>query len=176
MPRRNQLDHPIQIIGLIQQVLTPDLLQPKYRRQIKPGDHKTKGHCYVATEALYHLWGKRAGYKPHVVRLDKDTTHWFLQHPTTGRVIDPTVEQVPRKNFSYWWGRRNGFLTGDKPSKRCKIVLERIKRLETDNEKTYRKGVDRSNVGNTLLGTGKTARRSSTPTGGNIAHHSGSGS
>lgn len=106
--------------------LSDDLLAPSYRRQ--PGDPKVKGHCFVATEACYHFFAKRAGYVPNVVRLsDKPgDTHWWLRHPDTRAIIDPTRAQVV-DSFDYDLGRGKGYRTRG-PSKRAKLLLTRAKR------------------------------------------------
>jgi hypothetical protein len=47
-------------------------------------DIQAKTRCsYVATEALYRLWGKENGYTP--MRVD---AHWFLEHRPSGFIID----------------------------------------------------------------------------------------
>ena len=37
------------------EVLSADLLSKKQRARVKPGAHKTAGHCAIASEALMHL-------------------------------------------------------------------------------------------------------------------------
>ena len=81
------------------------------------------GHCYVATEALFHLLGGRqSGYVPHQLQ-HEGASHWFLKNPSTGHVLDPTAEQfsdpVPYNN-----ARGKGFLTA-KPSRRAQVVIDR---------------------------------------------------
>lgn len=84
------------------------------------------GHCYVASEALYHLLGgKDAGLTPMVLKTSHGT-HWFLR-TSTGQIIDPTSDQFLKKP-SYELGRPCGFLT-KQPCKRTQIVLNRIKEL-----------------------------------------------
>lgn len=97
--------------------LTDDLLKPKYRGS----NNKYWGHCYVATEAAYYLYGKKENYKPHYIKINGDT-HWFLKRGKD--IIDLTKNQF---NFDvdYSKSRGCGFLSS-KPSKRCKILLNRI--------------------------------------------------
>lgn len=104
---------------IIQSVLTADLLQPKYRG----GSHRFSGHCYAASEALYHLLGgKKAGFKPMNMRVG-GISHWFLKKGE--EILDPTAEQfdiIP----DYESARGCGFLT-KKPSKRARIIMSRVR-------------------------------------------------
>ena len=84
---------------------------------------KTRGNCYVACEALYHLLGgKQAGYKPMRVKHEVDT-HWFLVHQS-GLRIDPTASQF-KKAPPYDKAVGCGFLT-KKPSKRAEELMGRM--------------------------------------------------
>ena len=81
------------------------------------------GHCYVASEALFHLMGGRnSGYVPHQLQ-HEGASHWFLKNPSTGDILDPTAEQfeapVPYNN-----ARGKGFMTA-KPSRRAQVVIDR---------------------------------------------------
>lgn len=96
--------------------------------------HPTWGNCYVASEALYHLGAKKAGFKPHHVEVEIRlcnqpwwVNHWFLRNPETKEVLDPTVEQFKGTIPEYDQGICRGFLT-KKPSNRCKRMLARIKK------------------------------------------------
>lgn len=97
-----------------------DLRQKRYRGDSNP----FCGHCYIATEALFHLYGKTHGYTPRVTRI-ADETHWWLENQN-GDILDPTADQLPKK-FNYQ-GRACGFLTKN-PSKRCQTLVERMKLL-----------------------------------------------
>ena len=68
--------------------LTPDLLKPGVRRRLKATAPRVAGHCYVATEALYHAFGKSAGFKRYVAGTADGGTHWWLYNPSTDSVID----------------------------------------------------------------------------------------
>ena len=47
----------------------------------KKTDDITFGHCYIATEAAYHIIGKSLNYKPYVMRVERGKyTHWFLKN------------------------------------------------------------------------------------------------
>lgn len=80
--------------------LSRDLLSPAYRRSIPEGADPVVGHCYVATEAAYHAFGKRSGLETYVARLADGGTHWWLMNPATSEVVDLTHEQT-RKPFPY---------------------------------------------------------------------------
>ena len=108
--------------------LSDELRRPQYQGDPNP----YRGHCYVASEAYYHLRKKYQGriygdapataLKPHTVRVGGDV-HWFLRDQD-GAVVDLTCGQfwdpVP-----YHLGRGRGFLT-KKPSKRAAVVIERV--------------------------------------------------
>ena len=119
------------LVGKIQSVLTPDLLEPKYRK-MSEGEHPTFGHCASATQAAYYMiGGKGSGYVPQVAREDDGTTHWWLRHRDTGHVIDPTKEQYTSKGEKppYNRGRGCGFTNPnpDAPSKRGQEIINRIR-------------------------------------------------
>lgn len=105
------------LIKRIKNNLTDDLRKPKYR-----GHHnKLWGHCYVASETLYHLWGKKYGYKPRYIKIDGDT-HWFLENEDA--IIDVTESQFKIKP-DYSKSKGSGFLTKE-PSKRSVELMKRI--------------------------------------------------
>lgn len=112
------------LVRKIRSVLTPDLLKPQYRKHWSPGN-PTFGHCYVASEALYHLLGgDRSEWMPARGR-DKNGVHWWLEHRETGKILDPTADQYQKAKPPYQNGRRAGFLT-KQPSKRAQEVMRRI--------------------------------------------------
>lgn len=99
--------------------LTDDLRRPPWRGHPNP----LAGHCYVASEALYHLMGgKGAGLTPQFVR-HEDQPHWFLRHQD-GTIVDPTAEQFGTP-VPYDQARGCGFLTKN-PSRRAQVVLDRM--------------------------------------------------
>jgi hypothetical protein len=111
------------MINEIRQVLDPSLLKPVFRKQVEAGAHPMTGHCYVASEALYHMMGgKSAGLKPMSVNMG-DCVHWWIQ-TAEGEVLDPTADQFDRP-VPYGSGRARGFLT-KQPSKRAQVVIDRI--------------------------------------------------
>lgn len=105
--------------------LTDDLLDKKFRKlkKIQPDLPKTFGHCYIASEAAYHLLGgKEEGWKPMFVR-HLGCPHWFLKHES-GFILDLTADQF-KTSVDYNKGRGTGFLTKE-PSKRTKTLIKRI--------------------------------------------------
>lgn len=103
------------LVKKIQRCLTDDLRRPPYRGNSNP----LTGHCYVASEAIYHLWAREQGYKPYFIR-HEGSPHWFLRN-NAGTVIDPTSGQF-KTNVDYARGIGKGFLTR-LPSKRARILM-----------------------------------------------------
>ena len=124
-----------QTVARIQRHLTADLLTPKWRK-LNNG-RLFSGHCYVASEALWHLLGGRdSGWTPQVLTherwpegLGPGETHWYLRNG--GEVLDPTAEQF-EGSAPYDQGKGCGFLTRE-PSKRAQKLIERTK-MKTDKE------------------------------------------
>lgn len=115
----------MEIIKLIKNNLSDDLLSPKFLKLKTKNDDKTFGHCYLATEVAYHLLGKNKGYKPYVMRVENGKyTHWFLKNDK-GKIIDPTLAQYKGKTPKYSEAKCIGFLT-KQPSKRAKVLIKRI--------------------------------------------------
>ena len=112
-------------ISKIVRALSPELLEPRWRRRVKTGDHPTTGHCYIAAEALFHFWGKERGFKPKVISFGRGITHWYLEHPD-GRIADPSAAQFDGEPIPYDRGRGCSFLTV-RPSRRARIVLARLR-------------------------------------------------
>lgn len=105
----------------VRAVLTDDLLTPTYRSL--PNRTPTTGHCYAASEALYHLLGgKAAGWIP--VRLRHEGgPHWFLRH-LDGTILDATSDQFDTP-VPHGQGTGCGFLTR-LPSKRAAEIIRRV--------------------------------------------------
>ena len=85
----------------------------------KGNSNRYAGHCYVASEALFHLL---PGMKPQFIR-HGGQPHWFLLDPE-GNVVDATASQfgtpVPYEN-----AKGKGFLTKE-PSRRARTLMERV--------------------------------------------------
>jgi hypothetical protein len=93
---------------------------------MRAGDDPTKGHCYIAAEAAYWIFGWREKYTPQVIT-GPGYTHWYLKHRITGHIVDPTATQWGKTRIPYERGRGTGFLTR-KPSKRCLELIRRVRR------------------------------------------------
>lgn len=107
------------VVRAVRELLTDDLRKPRYR-----GDHPTRGHCYVASEALYHLLGGRThGWKPMYIKHEGEP-HWFLVNVITGQVLDATADQF-ETTPEYGRAKGIGFLTRQ-PSKRAQKILDTL--------------------------------------------------
>lgn len=100
--------------------LSDDLRKPEYQGHPNP----LHGHCYVASEAYWHLTSERYYLVPHYIR-HEGTTHWYLGHINYEYdFVDLTAGQfdsiVPYKD-----GTPCGFLTRQ-PSKRAQILIQRV--------------------------------------------------
>ena len=89
----------------------------------------SKGKCYVASEAAYHLLGgKKAGYTPVVFsvmdsRTFKRFSHWWLRR-SDHTILDITADQFNQSPKDiYPQGRGCGFLT-KKPSKKAQEIID----------------------------------------------------
>jgi len=107
------------LIKKIRENLTPDLLHPGWRNR---ADGPLDGHCYVATECFYYLYGRKHEWNPMVFRSDDGDTHWWLEKE--GKILDITKEQFDYE-YDYSNGHGQSFMAH--PSKRCRILAERIK-------------------------------------------------
>jgi len=108
------------LINFIKANLSPDLLHKKYLTQAR-GNYLA-GHCYVASEALYHLFKESMLLKPMHLR-HENCSHWYLMHDNT--VIDITEKQF-KTPVPYHKGRGRGFLT-KKPSKRAATLISKVR-------------------------------------------------
>lgn len=99
--------------------LSDDLRKKPYRGNANP----VAGHCYVASEALFHrLGGKSAGWTPQSIQ-HEGGPHWYLKHQD-GTILDATADQFETP-VPYEQGRGCGFLTRQ-PSKRTQAVLDQL--------------------------------------------------
>ena len=105
------------LIAQVRSVLTDDLLKPIYRNMAnrKP----TTGHCYAASEAIYHML---SGCKPMQIN-HEGGSHWYLLGPS-GEVLDATADQFSTP-VPYNLGKGKGFLT-KAPSKRATEIIRRV--------------------------------------------------
>ena len=73
------------LITRIQNALSLDLLHASYPPDERSYEEATRGHCYVATEAAYHLFGREAGFVPYVFNYGhRRGTHWWLKTRARG--------------------------------------------------------------------------------------------
>lgn len=108
------------LVARVQAALTDDLRLPRYRGN----PNELAGHCYVASETIFHiLGGKETGWPPMFVR-HEDQPHWYILNKSLDLIIDPTESQfnspVPRD-----LARGKGFRTKG-PSKRAIILMNRL--------------------------------------------------
>lgn len=92
------------------------------KEEYKSNPHPLAGHCYVASEALFHL-AKREGVtlRPMHIR-HEGVSHWYLKMES-GFVLDPTEVQFTTF-VDYPAGKGKGFLT-TQPSKRAAELIRR---------------------------------------------------
>lgn len=103
------------------------LLKAKYRG----GPHPLSGHCYVASEAYWHLTHKTL--LPHTLTIGTGV-HWFLRGSLDSidwPIVDITGDQFESQGIvvPYNQGVRRGFLT-NQVSSRARTVIDAVRRLE----------------------------------------------
>ena len=105
--------------------LTDDLRRAPWRGSPDP----LAGHCYVASEAIYHhlldLGWRRTDLRAMFVRVEGQP-HWYVEVRLPGGPwmrLDPTGSQFT--SVPYREARAKGFLT-KQPSKRARVVMERM--------------------------------------------------
>ncbi len=109
------------ISALISQ-LSDDLLHKSFRSK-KGHWCRVAGHCYILSEALYHLGLKDEGFKPAQIQ-HEGVSHWFLRH-RDGAIVDPSWRQF-NNDPPYALAKGRGFLT-KQPSKRTQLLIDRYK-------------------------------------------------
>jgi len=111
------------LVRVVQEALSLDLLRTLYQERQAAGAHPLTGHCYVASEALYHLLGGAdAGWTPMHIQHEGES-HWYLRGPD-GTFLDPTEAQF-RNPVPHWHGKGKGFMTSQ-PSRRAQVVIDRV--------------------------------------------------
>lgn len=107
------------LVKRIQDNLSDDLRHKQYQGNANPH----AGHCYVASEAYYHMaGGKNAGLKPMFIHHEGEP-HWFIRD-SQGKNIDLTSSQF-KTPVPYDEARGKGFLT-DHPSARAQTLINRV--------------------------------------------------
>jgi hypothetical protein len=109
------------IAALIAESLTDDLRRPPWRGSPNP----LAGHCYVASEAAWHLLGAASSrWRPTFVK-HRGVSHWYLENKDNGEILDITAGQFDEAP-DYSSGIGKGFLTKN-PSKRAAALLGSIR-------------------------------------------------
>lgn len=120
--------HITELMKKIQSCLSPDLLKKEYRDEnaINP----MFGHCYVASEVLYHKLSVYGNYSAACARDDNGIVHWWIVDNDTGEIYDTTADQYYSKGLTppYNKGRKTGFLT-KLPSKRAQKVIAKMEEV-----------------------------------------------
>jgi len=113
-------------MGQIRSNLTPELLKPQYR--IENSINPMFGHCYVASEVLYHMIKDSGNYSACCARDERGVVHWWIVDNETSKIYDTTSDQYYSRGLvpPYSNGKKTGFLTKD-PSKRALIVMQKMK-------------------------------------------------
>lgn len=113
-------------IELIHESLSKDLLKKQYQADYD-NLHFTTGHCYIASEAIYHTFGGKEKWSAYAGRDDNNGTHWWLKNKDTGEIVDPTKEQYTSLGLEppYNKGRPCAFLTRE-PSQRAQKLIARV--------------------------------------------------
>jgi hypothetical protein len=115
---------PSKIITAIRSTLGPHLVKKNYLKH-RPADATPSwGCCYIATEALYHLWGKANGYTPMCLPYVLGT-HWFLEQRPSGLQVDITADQFRGERPNYLAAKPKGFMT-KQPSKRAQTIIAAV--------------------------------------------------
>lgn len=116
-----------ELIQKIQSALGPELLKKPYRE--RNATNPMFGHCYVATEAFYHIvkHDHPGRFSIYHGKDDEGIVHWWLHDNKNIRLVDITADQYYSvgKNPPYENSRRGAFLTSE-PSKRAVIVMKRV--------------------------------------------------
>lgn len=121
----------LKLIRQIQKALSFDLLNHEMQAAVHPTDHFCRGHCYVATEALYYLYGKDAGFEPRGAGY-----HWWLVHPTRHVIADPTAPQLPA-GYQYPEAKSKRFMPAS-PALATRELMGRVKRIRARPAQRWR--------------------------------------
>ena len=122
-------------ITILHSCLSKDLLKKQYKDGYE-NLHFTTGHCYIASEAIFHNFGGKEKWAAYTGRDHNNGTHWWLKNKETGEIIDPTKEQYTSLNIPppYDKGRPCAFLTKE-PSQRAKKLISLIdNKIEEHNK------------------------------------------
>lgn len=118
----HELRDMVPLIARVRACLTDDLLKPDQRKRERRTP--SAGHCYVASEALWHLTGRELS----VFRIEHEgNSHWFLANFLTKPpfIVDATADQFESPP-PYFEARHAAFMTKE-PSKRAVELMRRMK-------------------------------------------------
>lgn len=117
-------------IDIVRSAIVTSLTDADRKPKYQGNPNAMAGHCYVASEAAFHiLGGREAGWTAVQIEHESDS-HWFLRHDD-GTVLDITADQF-QTPVPYDEGRGRGFLTVQ-PSKRAERVMERANAILTES-------------------------------------------
>ena len=108
--------------------LTPDL-----RKKQPSADIPSYGYYYVASEAFYHMIGKKMGLQVYRARDVFGDMHYWLATQASGSLLcinlDLTVDQYKSRGikFDYTKGKHCAFLT-KQPSQRTRQLIIRARK------------------------------------------------
>jgi hypothetical protein len=124
--RREKRTHAVKtLIQTIQDVLSPNLIYMGWQAHTK--GKPLAGYCYIASEALYHLWAKEKGYKPARLWVHVgggwEVSHWFLRRGE--EALDITASQFGKIKVPYHRATGCGFLT-KRPSDGAAEIIRRV--------------------------------------------------
>lgn len=127
-------------IEIIHESLSKDLLKKQYQADYD-NLHFTTGHCYIASEAIYHAFGGKEKWSAYAGRDHNNGTHWWLKNKDTGEIVDPTKEQYTSLGIEppYDKSRPCAFLTRE-PSQRAQKLIARVneKIIQYESENTVK--------------------------------------
>lgn len=116
------------VAAKIQRALSFDLLKPPYSElTMKDLECATRGHCYVATEAAHHLFGRSASFAPTTETMVWDAELTGGSSMKTDEILDPTAPQLQGETAIYKKGRRQNFQQPT-PSARARELMRRVRK------------------------------------------------
>lgn len=112
------------ICAHVQAVLTPDLLDPSWRK-LDDSEHP-RGYSYCAAEAAFHLLGARgARLRACYSRTELGENHWWVERED-GEIIDPTDHAYTPADLEIIYAGRNSGFFKKRPTRRASLIFLRI--------------------------------------------------
>jgi len=124
-------------IKILHLCLSKDLLKKQYQQNHEE-HHFTTGHCYIASEAVFHTFGGKDKWSAWTGRDHNNGTHWWLKNKETGEIIDPTSQQYTSIGLTppYQNGRPCAFLTKLPSARAQKLMLKIEEKINEISEIT----------------------------------------